>query len=336
MPAESGPPTSIAITGASGALGVHVVREVLRTHAGRVRALTHRTPLPADVASSSIETHHGSLLDRDALDRWLTPGATVIHLAYPWSMSPDDHRRAIETLAGACAEAGVRRVVHCSTAVVAGRTPARRVTEDTACVPVTPYERIKHDLEGVFAGAAHGRFPFVIARPTAVFGPGLRNVVALLDALERGSPLVNYLRASLYGRRQMHLVPVETVTRALRFLALDLPDDAIAGADRAGAPARFIVSTDHRPGGDFRTVEQRLRQALGRVPPPRALPVPSAALTLLLRATGRSDADPRRIYDGSALERAGFLAPVTLGDALDRYAAWWHAHGRAPLGDATA
>ena len=337
MSAEPGSPTSIAITGASGALGAHVVRDLLRTHAGRLRALTHRTPLPADVVLAGIDVHRGSLLDRAALDRWLSPGATVIHLAYPSSMSIDDHRRAVETLADACAAAGVRRVVHCSTAVVAGRTPERRVTEATPCLPVTPYERIKHDLETVFARGAGGRFPLVIARPTAVFGPGLRNAVALLEALERGSPVVNYLRGSLYGRRQLHLVPVETVARALRFLALDLPDEAAAAPGRAARPRRFIISTDHLPGGDFRTVEGRLRRALGLgALPSLVLPVPPAALRLLLRAAGRSDADPQRIYDGSALERAGFRAPVTLADALDRYAGWWRGHTAAPAAGATA
>ena len=337
MSAEPGSPQSIAITGASGALGVHVVREMLRTHAGRLRALAHRTPLPADVVPAGVEVHGGSLLDRAALDRWLSPGATVIHLAHPSSMSIDDHRRAVETLADACAAAGVRRVVHCSTAVVAGRTPARRVTEETPCLPVTPYERIKHDLEGAFARGARGRFPLIIARPTAVFGPGLRNAVALLEALERGSPVVNYLRRSLYGRRQMHLVPVETVARALRFLALDLPVEAAAAPGQAGGPPRFIVSTDHRPGGDFRTVEGRLRRALGlSAPTSLVLPVPPAALRLFLRAAGRSDVDPQRIYDGSALERAGFRAPITLADALDRYAGWWRERAGRPAAGATA
>lgn len=336
MPAASDLSSSIAITGASGALGRHVLRELLRTHAGRLHALTHRTALPADLTAAGVSVHQGSLLDRAALDRWLPPGATVVHLAYPAELSPDDHRRAVENLAAACAATGARRVVHCSTAVVAGRTRARRVTEETPCVPVSDYERIKHDLEHVFANAARKRFPLVIARPTAVFGPGLRNLVTMIEAIERGSPLVNYARASLYGHRQLHLVPVETVASALRFLALDLPDGALAGTDHTNSPLRFIVSTDHRTGGDFRSVDRRLRQALGRRDPPPRLPVPPAALAVLLRASGRTDADPHRIYDGSALERAGFVPPVNLTDALDAYAGWWRTNARHGAGDNAA
>ncbi|MEZ5319799.1 MAG: NAD-dependent epimerase/dehydratase family protein [Vicinamibacterales bacterium] len=334
MPAETGSTTSIAITGASGALGRYVVRDVLDARAGPVRALTHATPLPDDLRAAGVGVHQGSLLDRPALDRWLAPGATVIHLAYPWSMTPEDHRRAIQTLADACAAAGVRRVVHCSTAVVVGRARSRQVTEATPCEPVTPYERIKYDLEQVFTAAARGRFPLVIARPTAIVGPGLRNLVALLTALTHGSPVANFLRASLYGARGMHLVPAETVARALRFLALDLPDDVLAAAEAAGAPARFLVSTDQHPGGDFRTVHARLRAGLGLGAPAPAAPVPPVVLSLILRVTGRSDTDPHRVYDGSALERAGFVAPVTLADALDRYAAWWRDHERRGEGSA--
>jgi hypothetical protein len=44
-----------AITGASGAIGVHLVPEFLRPGAGRLRALTHRTLPPAHVAPAGVE-----------------------------------------------------------------------------------------------------------------------------------------------------------------------------------------------------------------------------------------------------------------------------------------
>jgi nucleoside-diphosphate-sugar epimerase len=192
------------------------------------------------------------------------------------------------------------------------------VTEDTPCQPATDYERIKYGIEMALGAAAAGRFPLAVLRPAAVFGPGLQNLVALIDSLREGRGLVNYARASLFGRRHLHLVPVETVTGALLFATLGL--DGHDGLDR---PARYIVSADDEPGGDFRAIEARIRRALdlGAAPPP--VRIPSVALRLMLRVAGRSDTNPHRVYDGSRLRKAGFLAPVALGEAVDRYLAWY-------------
>jgi nucleoside-diphosphate-sugar epimerase len=313
MCADHGSPTSIAITGAAGALGGHLIRHLQDTGAPSVRALMHRTPLAADLVGDRVTAWPGSVLDPDSLNRWLEPGCTVIHLAYAASMSDDDQHRAIEHLSAACMRRQVRSVIHCSTAVVAGRTRARVVTEETPCEPATPYERAKYAIEEVFERMTRGRVPLVIARPTAIFGPGFQNLVALADSVSRGG-VAHYLRASLFGRRQLHLVPVDTVVRALCFLTFASP------------ATRFIISADTEPGGDFRSVEQRVRQALGlaqpRVPP---APLPAAALRLALRLAGRSDADPARIYDGSKLARAGFTPTISIDAAIDQFAAWYRA-----------
>lgn len=321
-PTEAGP-TAIAVTGGAGALGVHFVRHALASTSLPVRVLLHRSPLPPDLDTARVVQVKGSVLDADSLDRWLCPGAAVVHLAWSSSMTAEEHLRGVAALTDAAARHRIARMVHCSTAVVAGRTRASVVTEDTPCEPVTDYERSKYEIERAIEEAANGRYPLTVLRPTAVFGAGLQNLVSLIDSLRDGRALANYARASLFGRRHMHLVPVETVVAALLFAALGL-----ARHEDCAGPSRYLVSADDEPGGDFRAIEARIRRGLdlGAALPP--VKIPSIGLRLLLRAAGRSDIDPHRVYDGSRLRMAGFRPPVALGEAVDRYVAWYRTSSR--------
>jgi nucleoside-diphosphate-sugar epimerase len=314
-------PTSVAVTGGAGALGRHVLRHLVAHTTLPVRVLVHRTPLPSDLDTPRITPVRGSLLDPASLDAWLGSGAAVVHLAWSSTMTLDDHLTAVRHLSDAAARAGVTRFVHCSTAVVAGRTAARVVTEDTPCEPATAYERHKYQVEHAIERASAGRVRLAILRPTAIFGPGLQNLVSLLESLRHGRWATNYARASLFGRRQLHLVPVETVAAAFTFAALDRDGAATRDA------VRYIVSADGEAGGDFRSVERRIRRGLGLGAGAPPLPVPAWGLRRVLAATGRSDTDPLRLYDGSRLRAHGFVPPTTVSDALDRYVAWYRAEG---------
>jgi nucleoside-diphosphate-sugar epimerase len=314
-PSDGPVPTALAITGPAGALGVHVVRRALETTTLPVRVLIHRTELPDALNDARVTVTRGNLLDPAALDRWLCPGAAVVHLAWSSGMTAEQQSMAASLLADAAASHRASRFVLCSTAVVAGRAHARLITEDTPCEPSTPYETGKYTLEESLQRLAAGRFRLAVARPTAIFGPGLQNLLTLVQSLSSGRAVMNYARASLFGRRNLHLVPVATVADALLFLA--------QGRDQgAGASERYIISADDEPGGDFQSVERRLRDGLGLRRPWPALPLPSSALRLVLRAAGRTDTEPERIYDGRRLLAAGFVRPVTLAAALDQYAAW--------------
>lgn len=315
---ESREPAAIAITGGTGALGAHLVCHLLAQTALPIRVLVHRTRLPQVFEHSRITAVPGNLLDRDSLRAWLAPGAAIIHLAWSSSMSTDDHARAVAHLADTATEAAVTRFVHCSTAVVAGRTGARVVNEDTPCDPGNEYERSKYAIELALESAAVGRFPLAIVRPTAIFGPGLQNLVTLIEALRSGRRVVNYARSALFGGRQLHLVPVETVIEALTFVALGKD-----GANASTACVRYMVSADNERGGSFNEVEARLRSGLGLRPAAPVLRLPSWMLRRILAASGRSDTDPYRIYDGSRLRAAGFRASTSLVSALDAYAAWY-------------
>lgn len=314
-----------SITGATGFLGRHLLESLARRPDVSLRALVHRTPDNKLPRSENLNWVRGDLGDPGIAADLLTRGSTLIHLAYPGSWSPQAHLANITQLARAAAEHGVRRVVHCSTAAVVGATPHERVNETTPPVPRTEYERSKLALESAWRVHATGRFDLVIARPTAVFGPGGRNLLKLADALAGGSAVINYLRSSAFGSRRMNLVCISNVIAALEFLA---------EREQMFDGAAFLVSDDDDPLNNFRDVERILSREFGAADCPLPpLPVSSGLLGLLLRLAGRSNANPRRVYESTRLRETGWRRACSLEQGLREFAAWYlsaHLSGQLP------
>lgn len=311
---------TIAVTGGAGFLGRHFIEALASRPDVSVRALVHRRPLASGPNVTSVP---GDLLDRARLLRLLVPDCIVVNLAWDASAQPDEARRQMAVLAAACAEARASRLVHCSTALVVGRTAAARVDETTPCSPGSVYEQAKLAAETALAEAVP-RVPLVIARPTAVFGAHGRNLVSLASSLLRGPRPINFLRSCLFDRRRMHLTSVENVVAALLFLAFRL---------MAGDIERYLLSEDDEPANNFRDVETRLMAALGidDYGAPR-IALPPAALALLLHLRGRSDVSPKRVYDGSRLLAAGFVRPRAFAPALLNFGRWYRQANADPAG----
>jgi len=265
----------------------------------------------------------GDLFKPDTLRELVAPGSTVMHLAYIGPPHRNaDNVAAAHNLIAACRNARIRRLVHCSTAVVAGNVPDDVITEDTACRPRTEYECVKYRIEQEMSEAAAGAHGLAILRPTQVFGPGGRNLLSLAERVLSASSAVNWVYSSLQGRRRMNLVSVYNVAAALSFLAT---------ADGGGEQQTYIASDDGASANNFREVERILGRELGRersVPP---LTLPPSVLATVLRARGRSNTNPDRIYSDAKLRAAGFANPWSFEAALADFARWFRAqHSRAP------
>jgi nucleoside-diphosphate-sugar epimerase len=187
----------LCIIGGAGFVG----GRALRRAGGKARVLVHRR---AVAATSSVQGDAG---DPTALGRLLAPDAAVLNFAY----EAERAAALAETLGTACAARGVRRLVHVSTASVYGAASGRDIDEETPCAPRTSYEREKHAVEQILERHASGRFELVVLRPTAVFGPGGRNLETLALRILRQPWPRRYLRACLMGRRRLHAVDVECV-----------------------------------------------------------------------------------------------------------------------------
>ncbi|MFF8972574.1 NAD-dependent epimerase/dehydratase family protein [Streptomyces sp. NPDC014995] len=174
---------TIVLTGATGFIGSHALR-ALRRRGRRVRALVRR--IPGTEAAAPVEWVRADLTDPGAL-RGLCEGAgAVVHLA---SYIGGDERlceavnvEGTRALMAEATRAGVRRVVHLSTAAVYGAGPHRGIAVDE--VPAAPTSAVSRTR---LAGEAYAREAgAVVLRPGIVLGAGDRWVVpGLRELVER-------------------------------------------------------------------------------------------------------------------------------------------------------
>ena len=113
----------------------------------------------------------------------------------------------------------------------------------------------------------------------------------------------------------MNLVCIENVVAAIQFATQ---------VNVSSGVETFIVSDDDDDVNNYRDVESILRRKFGcseYVVPPLALPM--ALLRVLLKVSGRSNANPKRVYSSTKLRNAGFkkVIPFTAGLAL--FADWY-------------
>lgn len=301
---------NIAVTGATGFIGKHLLNALLRHPQNNIRALARRIPEEAS-QTDQLQWIIGSLDDRAALETLLVPGCVLVHLAYPGQWKDQAHLDATRQLAETSARRGVSRVVHCSTATVVGRVADARVSERTRTNPYTRYEINKLAIENLWLDHAKG-FDLVIARLAAVFGPGGKNLLKLANALLYGNRRVNYLRSCLYADRQMNLVAVENVVTALELMI---------GREIPFEGKIFNISDDDDPLNRFCNVELLLMQGLGLryydTPPVK---MPRLILKGLLCAAGVSNINPGRRYDSSALRSIGWSNACGLEEGVARFA----------------
>ncbi len=297
---------TVVVIGASGFIGEHLVDMLAARPDLDVRVMVHRSKAGGRTGVTYAE---GDLLAAETLDAVFVEGCVVINLAY----LAVDNLQAAANLAKACARKRVRRLIHCSTAVVVGRSAEAVVTEETTCHPVSEYEKTKLQMEQILLEMSAGQFELTILRPTAVFGPGGKNLLKLANELMMRNMWINYFRSCLFNRRSMNLVAVENVVAALEYLI------------RAGEVDRqiFIISNDDSPLNNYRDIEDRLLAVFGRSYAMPRLPVPRFVLGGLLRLAGRSSLNPSIKYSDCKLAARGFCKPQDLGDAVDDFAKWY-------------
>jgi nucleoside-diphosphate-sugar epimerase len=305
----------ISITGASGFIGQRLL-SALGDHADlQIRVLVHRNKQPFSQGVDNRVLIEGDITRPETLEGFLEPGGVLVNLAYSSAVSGDENLAATRSLVEAGVKVGIKRLVHCSTAVVAGRVSVSAVNENTPCRPVNEYEFTKLAIEKTLQEKSAGKFELAILRPTAVFGPGGRNLLKLAGDLTAGSCTVNYLKSCLHGRRKMNLVCVENVIAALVFLI---------NTDRPLNQEIFIVSDDESAANNYRDIEMRLMQCFGMsdytLPP---ITLPDFVLSMLLRLAGRSNINPRRLYDGRRLSALGYLKPVTFEAGVTSFGDWY-------------
>ena len=315
---------TIAITGGSGYVGRKLISAFLQTETFRVRVLNRATSrCPKLSGLDRVEFVEGDLLSPASLGGFLEPGCVVVNLAYLSDSGEEANLACMHNLVTQCKEAGISRLVHVSTAAVAGRAGANCVSEDTVCMPISEYGITKLKVEALLRGASQGGFDLVMLRPTSIFGPGAEPLKKLTRDLFAQRWVMNYMRSCLFGRRRMNLVHIDNVTAAIIF---------VANRVQNFSSQVLIVSDDDARANNFRDVESALLHGFDL--PAYSFPpvnIPFGVLSTLLRFLGRNNVNPRCNYSCQRIQSLGFHRPMTFEAGLAEYIADYRSNGSSKV-----
>jgi nucleoside-diphosphate-sugar epimerase len=200
----------VAITGATGFIGPHVVRRLCADW--QVRILARRAVDPAQIGAD-VEVVRGDLDDRGSLQHLLDGAQAVVHVAgLIKARTRQEFFRANAESVGRLAEIAA-----------AAPAPPRFVLMSSLAARepnLSAYAASKRSGEAALS-AAGGALPWTILRPPAVYGPGDAATLFFFRCVRYGiGPVVGSERA------RFSLIYVEDLARAVGAL---LADDRTAG-----------------------------------------------------------------------------------------------------------
>lgn len=324
----------VLVTGATGFTGGHLAANLARC-GHQVRALVRpasrarfdRSALPG----AGVEAVEGDLTDATAVARAVEGAEVVYHVAAMYREAGVADAAYVRTnvdgtrhLLVAARDAGVRRVVHCSTGGVHGHVAHPPANEEAPLNPGDVYQRTKLEAELVARefGRAHG-LEVVIVRPIGIYGPGDRRFLKLFRGLARGRfPLIGS------GKVLYHLTYIDDLVEGFR----------LCGAVPAAAGRTYLLA-----GPRYTSLEELLAlvaRELGVRPPRWHWPVwpfwTAAVLAEWLCVPfGIEPPIYRRRLDFYTKSRAfdttrartelGFAPKVDLEEGIHRTANWYRA-----------
>jgi dihydroflavonol-4-reductase len=256
----------VFVTGGSGLIGRALVKRLLG-RGDRVVALARSDAAAHDLSGLGAEVVRGDLLDEAALAEGLRATDLAYNVAGVNTLCPTDpaplyrvNRDGAQAMVRAAAAAGVRRLVHTSSAATLGEAEGTIGTEDSPHRGwfLSDYERSKTEGEqAVMEEAARTGLDVVCVNPSSVQGPGRtggtgRILLALLD------------------RR----LPVFIDTRISVTDIADTVEGHVLAAERGVAGRRYVLC-----GATLTTREAfaLLSRVSGRAVRPRIVPAPVAS-----------------------------------------------------------
>lgn len=314
-------PARIAVTGAAGVLGGHLVDRLL--HEGtRVRAVDLR----AVPARPGLTSFTGDVRDRGALTEAFADADAVVHCASALPSYPVADIRSIvvegtTTVLEAARAAAVPRVVHISSTAVYGLPRLVPTPEDHPHEPVDPYSSAKAEAEQVVERFRADGMRVPVLRPKTFLGPGRMGLFDMLfQWAEEGR---NF---PVLGRGDVRI----------QMLALDDLVDAVVTV--LCAPDEIACDTYNIGAAEFRTLREDFQAVLDAAGHgKRVVSMPSGPAVAVLRTLERTRLSPvygrlvsKLLADSyvsvdKARDRLGFRPTMSNQDAILRTYDWWRA-----------
>jgi UDP-glucose 4-epimerase len=248
----------VLVTGGSGFIGRHMVRE-LRAAGAKVRVIDLRPHPDPDVDAVT-----GDLGDPAALEAAVSGGLdAVVHLAAVTSvlrsveqpeLTFDTNVAATHALLRAAAEAGARSLAFASTNAVTGPMEEPKITERARLRPLTPYGATKAAGEMLMSAytASYG-LRCACIRLTNVYGPGMQAKDSIVARLMRAIRLGQTFEVYGDGRQVRDYVHTADVVRAFMRGLLD-PEwsgPVVIGSGRSLSVLDVVAAVRKATGADL-------------------------------------------------------------------------------------
>lgn len=319
----------VLVAGANGFVGSHLV-EALLAQGYQVRCLVRRTSDLTFIRGLPVEWVYGDIARGEGLEAACASVDAVCHFAGATKARDREtyfqvNAEGTRRLLAAC-ERVAAHFVYASSLAAAGPSPdGRPIDESHPPQPLTFYGQSK--LQGEqFCHEYADRFPMVILRPPAVYGPRERDIYFYFQMVNRGVEL-------LLGRgeRRASFVFVQDLVA----LVLRVLED-----DRAVGQTYFVAEGKSY---DWREMSELVATALGKrtvrvVVPEGLLPAIAAVAGLQARFTGQPALlndqkliELRQRYWVCSAEKAhrelGFEAQYDLATGVRLTAQWYRQQG---------
>jgi nucleoside-diphosphate-sugar epimerase len=182
----------VLVTGGTGFIGSHLV-EALLGRGIEVRCLIRNRNNLKWLRNLSIEWTEGDLKDKTSLLKAVKGVNQIFHLAGVTKAVNEEtyyevNATGTKNLLYACLEGGsqIEKFIYLSSQAASGPCNNNgNKREDDPCHPVSPYGRSKRKGEEYLLEHLH-EFPFLILRPSVVYGPRDRDVFAFFKILSKG------------------------------------------------------------------------------------------------------------------------------------------------------
>lgn len=324
----------IAVTGAAGFVGRHLVRALVQ-RGDRVVALVHRTD-PSPGLDGVERVVVGDVVERACLDALMQGCTEAVHLVSDFRTASNPAERSWAVNVGgtrnalaAAQAAGLRRFVYCSTIGVHGHVRETPAAEDAPYAPGDVYQETKVAAEQACRAAmATGDMEIVIARPTSVYGPGDLRMLKMFRMLSKRL----FLQAGP-ARENFHAVYVDDLIDGFLRL-LDTPgignETFILGGPEYTALASYIATAAAAVGAPppwirvpygplfmLSALAEAICKPLGVEPP-------------LHRRRVRFFRNNRAFDIGKARRRLGYAPQVGLEEGMRRTVSWYRAQKLLP------
>jgi dihydroflavonol-4-reductase len=320
----------ILVTGATGFTGGHLARE-LKRRGNEVRALVRDRQKGEALKREGIVPVDGNLMNAAEVRDAATGCEVVYHIAalYREARHANETYRKVnvegtENVVNACAQAGVKRLVHCSTVGVHGDVDVP-ADEDAPFGPLDVYQESK--LEGELLVRKHidAGLPGTIFRPVGIHGPGDMRFLKLFRTINNGT-----FRMIGPGSIFYHMTYID-----------DLIDGIILCGEHPAALGRTYILCGPR----YTTLTElavAVANAVGRKPPRGHIPLwpvklaarACEAICRPLRIEPplhmrRLDffVNDRGFTSARAIREIGYSPKVSLEEGLARTTAWYRSAG---------